>query len=120
MDNITIIFKYNDVMTEIIVRSKNGSIPNSINYNLDPHVSIDNTLDILGLERVPYNKIGLGYKKIKIGDKLLHEVCSICHEDYKINEFKRELKCEHSFHKKCIDKWLKIHLNCPFCRHSIN
>jgi len=63
------------------------------------------------------------YRKIKENDSLLNnsDCCSICHDNYKINEFKRELNlCGHIFHKKCIDKWFfkNEHLECPLCRQS--
>jgi hypothetical protein len=63
------------------------------------------------------------YRKIKEGDSLINEldVCSICHDNYKVNEFKRELNlCGHIFHKKCIDKWFlnNKNLECPLCRQS--
>ena len=63
------------------------------------------------------------YRKIKEGDVLLDQldVCSICHDNYKVNEFKRELNiCGHIFHKKCIDKWFlnNANLECPLCRQS--
>jgi hypothetical protein len=63
------------------------------------------------------------YKKIKEGDILLDklDICSICHDNYKMNEFKRELNiCGHIFHKKCIDKWFlnNTNLECPLCRQS--
>lgn len=52
--------------------------------------------------------------------------CCICCEKVKPNEYIRELNCNHTFHKKCIDKWL-LHtmkeretVNCPICRHTIN
>ena len=62
----------------------------------------------------------LKLKKIKENDILTETVCSICLENYKKNEFYRVLNCNHIFHKKCIDRWLKKdHLNCPMCRADI-
>lgn len=63
------------------------------------------------------------YRKIKQGDVLLDQsdVCSICHDNFKVNEYKRELNlCGHIFHKKCIDKWFlnNTNLECPLCRQS--
>jgi hypothetical protein len=63
------------------------------------------------------------YRKIKEGDVLLDhvDVCAICHDNYKVNEFKRELNiCGHTFHKKCIDKWFisNTNLECQLCRQS--
>ncbi len=119
MDYITIIFEENDVKTTLIVRSKNGIKPTSNNYNIVPQIPVDSTLDLLDLERVPFNELVPKYKQIKIGDILLGQYCSVCQEDYKVKEYKRELICKHSFHKKCIDKWLKNNLSCPFCRVKI-
>ena len=57
-------------------------------------------------------------KKIKLDDDLLKckSSCPVCLEKFKDNEFKRELKCGHVFHKKCIDKWIKHQNSCPICR----
>ena len=39
--------------------------------------------------------------------------CSICLEPY-------NLPCGHTYHKECIDEWLKKHNTCPGCRrHSL-
>ena len=58
--------------------------------------------------------------KIKSDDILLKTSCLICMEDYKENEYKRILpKCNHIYHKKCIDKWLKKNATCPVCRTKL-
>jgi hypothetical protein len=119
MDHITIIFEENDVKTTLIVRSKNGVKPTSNNYSVVPQIPVDSTLELLDLERVPFNELVPKYRQIKIGDKLIGHQCSICQEDYKLKEYKRELSCKHIFHKKCIDKWLKNNLSCPYCRKNI-
>ena len=59
------------------------------------------------------------YKKIKENDTLLGSECSICLDNYKNNEYFRNLPCNHSFHKKCIDRWVKKNNNCPICRKNI-
>jgi hypothetical protein len=64
------------------------------------------------------NQLKIGYKKIKIGDELINEQCSICLEKFQEGEYKRELNCSHTYHKKCIDKWIKHEFNCPECRCS--
>jgi hypothetical protein len=119
MENITIIFEQDNVKTTLIVRSKNGSKPSSNNYNLIPQIPVDSTLELLGLERVPLKELIPKYKQIKFGDSIIGQTCSICQDEYKPKEYRRELNCKHSFHKKCIDKWLKNHLSCPFCRSNI-
>ncbi|XP_014495029.1 RING-H2 finger protein ATL70 [Vigna radiata var. radiata] len=45
--------------------------------------------------------------------------CSICLADYKDTDMLRMLPdCEHQFHLKCIDPWLRLHPTCPVCRTS--
>lgn len=46
--------------------------------------------------------------------------CIICYEDYKINEKVYEIKkCNHNFHKNCINQWLNEKEVCPICRINI-
>jgi hypothetical protein len=59
--------------------------------------------------------------KIKENDPLIVEddTCNICCDKYVANQFKRVLpECCHTFHKKCIDKWLKQKGECPICRKN--
>ncbi|XP_010556017.1 PREDICTED: RING-H2 finger protein ATL75-like [Tarenaya hassleriana] len=50
----------------------------------------------------------------------LGDECAICLSDFVNGEHLRLLpKCNHGFHVRCIDKWLKLHLSCPKCRHSL-
>ena len=59
-------------------------------------------------------------EKIKKNDNILKENCFICMENYVSNEFKRVLpNCNHYFHKRCIDKWLKTNATCPICRDNL-
>jgi len=40
--------------------------------------------------------------------KKTNEYCLFCENNMKVGEFKRIInKCNHSFHKKCFDKWVK-------------
>ena len=62
------------------------------------------------------------YQKIK--RDMLHDLdnCSVCYQNYQNGEYIRELPlCKHSFHKKCVDKWLRAdreRMSCPLCRTS--
>ncbi|KAK8388143.1 hypothetical protein O3P69_020203 [Scylla paramamosain] len=42
--------------------------------------------------------------------------CSICMEDFTVDETVRRLYCEHCFHNDCIIPWLELHGTCPICR----
>ena len=66
------------------------------------------------------NKLN-GYKRIKDSNVLLLESqCPICLDLFKKNECYRVLHCNHIFHKKCIDRWIKKDKNeCPMCRTNI-
>jgi hypothetical protein len=65
------------------------------------------------------NCIGKSHK-IKKDDHIVNESCLICIEKYNVGEFKRYLpKCNHYFHKKCIDKWLRKNASCPICRDKL-
>lgn len=45
--------------------------------------------------------------------------CTICLENYEIDELLTTLPCTHSFHKRCLEVWLRSHANCPICRQTI-
>ena len=46
--------------------------------------------------------------------------CAICLEDYKSgDECRCFVKCDHSYHKACIDPWLAQGKRCPLCREPV-
>ena len=77
----------------------------------------NNTLEI---NQVIKTKLS-SYKKVKCDNtELLNSQCPICIDTYKPTEYYRKLNCEHIFHKKCIDRWIKRDKNeCPMCRDLI-
>lgn len=44
--------------------------------------------------------------------------CSLCLEEYGVNERVTTLPCEHMFHGDCIVKWLLRTDTCPLCRRK--
>ena len=42
--------------------------------------------------------------------------CCICFGEYEDGEMLRPLHCGHTFHRKCIDSWLRLQSKCPVCR----
>jgi hypothetical protein len=95
--------------------NKSMIVKHSVNKNGTVN-KFDDILNDLGLEKVSYSELVPKCKKIKHLNK---DECSVCVQEYKIGEFKRELICGHEYHKKCIDKWLKDSLTCPICRKEI-
>ncbi|XP_014253516.1 E3 ubiquitin-protein ligase RNF126-B isoform X2 [Cimex lectularius] len=45
--------------------------------------------------------------------------CSVCWEDFKVDEPVRKLPCEHVYHENCIIPWLELHGTCPICRKTL-
>lgn len=45
-----------------------------------------------------------------------HNECSICLNSFHDKEKIVQTKCCHLFHNRCLEQWLKIKPNCPFCR----
>lgn len=45
--------------------------------------------------------------------------CSICMEDFQLEQSVRQLVCNHRYHADCIASWLGIHRTCPFCRRTL-
>lgn len=57
-------------------------------------------------------------REIKDHELLLTE-CSICLENYEIGDKISILSCEHFYHKRCLNEWLKKKEECPLCREEI-
>lgn len=48
-----------------------------------------------------------------------NKVCTVCQEDFKLNETVKKLPCNHYFHEDCITPWLQSQNTCPTCRATI-
>lgn len=48
---------------------------------------------------------------------LEENVCSICFDS--MNNSKTTLRCGHTFHESCINRWIKIKPTCPLCRRIL-
>ncbi|MED6185467.1 hypothetical protein PIB30_057300 [Stylosanthes scabra] len=88
---------------------------------LEPqHTVLDVGLDeatILGYPKMLYSEAKKLHKNKSYDDST--SCCSICLGDYKGSDVLRILPdCEHVFHLKCIDPWLRLHPTCPLCRTS--
>mmetsp|Transcript_107090 Transcript_107090/g.341779 ORF Transcript_107090/g.341779 Transcript_107090/m.341779 type:complete len:110 (+) Transcript_107090:128-457(+) len=57
--------------------------------------------------------------------QMVHEgdSCAICLAVISEHEYARSLKCEHTFHRECIDGWLlsrSARPHCPLCREVLS
>ncbi|CAM8949076.1 unnamed protein product [Rhodiola kirilowii] len=65
--------------------------------------------------KFPVKKYGDLYAKDEIESQ-----CTICLAEYGDEDSLRFIPfCGHSFHKNCIDIWLRQHATCPICRTSV-
>ena len=80
----------------------------SLEENNKPIVATEEQMESLG-----------NYQRVTKEEVCEDNTCCICLAPYKTGEGKRTLGCEHSFHKKCIDKWLTTSkTECPICRKN--
>jgi len=47
--------------------------------------------------------------------KKINEKCIICYEKMNDRKKKYKLYCEHTYHKKCMKRWLRERATCPLC-----
>lgn len=46
--------------------------------------------------------------------------CRVCLSEFEEGEKVRRLKCQHTFHRDCLDKWLQEYwATCPLCRKQV-
>tara|TARA_B110000902_G_scaffold261494_2_gene336379 strand:+ start:49 stop:405 length:357 start_codon:yes stop_codon:yes gene_type:complete len=116
-------------------RYSNNNELNNTEYDNDRDLSSDGIVLILCLSfcQFSYYSLNRCFKKIKESYRLNKKIkkingsdlenlineCSICLEEYKINEKIMILDCDHIYHKECINLWLNENHNCPICRENI-
>ncbi|KAK2655355.1 hypothetical protein Ddye_008407 [Dipteronia dyeriana] len=83
----------------------------------DQSIVIDVGLDEATIKSYP--KLLYSEAKLERKDSSTAVCCSICLADYKSSDKVRVLPdCNHLFHVKCVDPWLRLHPTCPLCRTS--
>ena len=51
-------------------------------------------------------------------NKPIDEICVICQDN--LNNKYIKTVCDHYFHKKCFEDWLKVKLECPLCKSKFD
>jgi hypothetical protein len=104
---------------------------NSINIPMFDLFSLDQSYPVNQFIRLPNGKETLTeltldkvsnlekFSNLDKETKTKFDTCSICFDDFKEENIVRQIKCNHLFHKDCIDPWLlKESYQCPVCRES--
>lgn len=45
--------------------------------------------------------------------------CTVCMDNIDLNQTIVQTQCNHIFHSKCLDNWVKYKSDCPICRKKI-
>ncbi|XP_077099770.1 RING finger protein 122 [Siphateles boraxobius] len=64
-----------------------------------------------------------GYKMVVFKDETTRIdahglTCAVCLEDFRTKDELGVLPCQHSFHKRCLVKWLEVRCSCPMCNDN--
>jgi hypothetical protein len=101
----------------ILIDLNNNSMLGSANSSEYQNI-IENICEKFLLKRIKPEENLPRYLKIKKEDENI--VCAICCCELEEGLYKRTLLCDHTFHKKCIDRWIKIGKHtCPSCRINV-
>ena len=47
------------------------------------------------------------------------EPCAVCLENFQEGDSVRVLRCRHTFHTECVDRWLAVNRLCPLCKQEV-
>lgn len=72
-------------------------------------------------------KVVENLEKINVNEKYLEKLknnggehsCSVCKDEFEIDQNILCLPCKHNFHDECIHPWLKERNSCPTCRFEL-
>lgn len=60
------------------------------------------------------------YTKLQFKENESYDSCTICLNDFIIDENILKLSCNHIYHEECIKLWFKKKSNCPNCLNSFS
>lgn len=95
-----------------------NNILNTRNYSS----SNQTTNDYESLSELDNDNVKIGIDINKISSEIViskQETCSICFEDFKINNKMRKLNCNHILCNECSVEWFSENLKCPICMEEL-
>tara|TARA_B100000575_G_scaffold294664_1_gene312891 strand:+ start:6363 stop:7178 length:816 start_codon:yes stop_codon:yes gene_type:complete len=97
--------------------------------NISDIVTSDNVLNIVGRSIQPQEPVRQTSVPLSILNEKTNvfiteektEKCSICNETYEEDPIcRRNIGCNHYFHRGCIDTWYSEHTKCPICNQEFS
>ena len=93
-------------------------------YPFDMYTNRNNTSNNQG-RTATHNKLDINLSKMPVFSLTYDELrqnpsCSICLEEFKLNETVYNIPCYHIFHKHCLHDWFEQKMICPNCKIDIN
>lgn len=118
----------NDFCEDVIKRYTRAlrtinNAPPSTHSEVNVNVSANNDEhNDIGYEDYPPVGTALSVKELNQNKLIVTQEeaqCVICVENIEINTIQRILKCKHTFHYECIDRWFEKGYSCPVCRRNL-
>lgn len=114
------VYKFFEKINKLKFDNKSLNIIKDLVLDLSENNDSDVVIDIVNLENV--NRNFFKKNKESMNKNNTDKFCTICQDTIKKGEHKTQLcDCKHTFHKKCLNKYLKvqkINFECPVCRCS--
>jgi len=114
------VYKFFEKINKLKIDNKSLSIVKDLVLDLSKENNEELVIEIINLEKVNRNFFKKNKEeKSKVAQ---NKFCAICQENIKKGEHKTQLcDCKHTFHKKCLNRYLKVqktNFECPVCRCS--
>lgn len=110
-----------DILSSLLSFNEESHMENIINYLMandpnkygNPPASKE---EVENLERIIIDNEN---KRKEINNIVKDGGCSVCKDEYELNQKIIKLPCSHLFHDDCIMPWLKERNSCPTCRYEL-
>lgn len=112
------IYNFIEKINKINIDNKSYRVIKNLISDLSNELDSDLIVDVVNIEKVNRQFFKMNKNANICDDKF----CTICQDTIKKGEHKTQLcDCNHTFHKKCLSKYLKINkmnFECPNCKKS--
>lgn len=108
-----------DFVNSILNYNEDSHIENIINYLManDPNRYGNPPASKKAVESIETIKLTEeNYEELKKNSLL---ECSVCKDEFSVNEEVKKMPCRHFFHDECISPWLEQRNSCPTCRYEL-